>query len=661
MAGVLDRLQELRDQERRRHRLGGALGLSPVSVWRRLAEVFGQERRGASRSALAAMCSTGAHLAVLLLLAQLTFPEYGQKWLTELRAWTEEVVPPEPPELPNLFEMADPRDEAAKTVFKISADAIAPLEADEPKVVEHLPPTDLQSPEVAPTALDEVAALDISKTVVQRGTIGDEVLDVDGAVDRITHEIVTRLEDHEVLVIWLMDQSISLLEDRQQVAARLERVFSEIDQLGGFPEGRLLNAVAGFGLETRRLVDPTPHPDEILRAIRELPIDDTGVENVFSAVLSSLDRYKSHHTRHQRKLMLVIWTDESGDDYALLEEAIRACQKLAAPVFTVGPSSMFGRPKGTYPYRHAETGRVYPIEIDRGPDSVRLELLNLPYWFDGGQLDDLRAGIGPFALTRLALATGGAYFVAPDPADRSPFSLATVKRYLPDYGSIDEYVQLARRSRLRSSVLEAVEVTHRRKLKETPRLEFEPTGENFQQQLREAQQTVAFNLATIDQALSAFPQQGLEKDYAEEMSLRWLAWYDLTLGRLLAMQVRCNEYNWACATMKGKGADFVNTQSNRWRFRPSPQLNFGSAAEKQAAEATRLLRRCVEQNPGTPWAVLAERELRYPLGFEVEEGYVPPPPEPPAMNGQVNVPPRGRRVEQLRQLPREVPPALPKL
>src|SRR5690606_40717687 len=60
------------------------------------------------------------------------------------------------------------------------------------------------------------------------------------------------------------------------------------------------------------------------------------------------------------------------------------------------------------------------------------------------------------------------------------------------------------------------------------------------------------------------------------------------------------EFNWACAVMKGKGADFVDQQSNRWEFKPDEQLNFGSAAERQAAEAQRLLQRCIDQNPGTP-------------------------------------------------------------
>ena len=662
MRAVLDRLSELRSERRADHCLAGAdASAHATNLLERLHEIHLERKATASRSAIAAAASMLAHAVVLLVLAQVTFPEYSHRLMSELQAWIEPPAEPEPVELPTMFDMADPSDEPADTVFKSSANGIAALASDEPRVVADVAPADIEATGIAPIEVQEISALDISQQIVQTGTIGDEVFDVQAAVDRITHEIVTNLSDHEVLVIWLMDASISLLEERQQVAERLERVFSEIDQLGGFPPGRLTNAVASFGEEVKHLVKPTADTAEVLEAIRDLPVDESGVESVFGAVLSALDRYRSQHTRQHRKLMIVIWTDESGDDYAMLEDAVRGCQKLAVPVYAVGPSAMFGREKGFQAYRHPDTGRVYPIEVDRGPDAVRFELLNLPYWFEGGQLDRLRSGIGPFALTRLALATGGAYFVSEDKADRSPFQLAAVKRYLPEYGSAAEYEKHIHDSPLRAAVLQAVDVTHERRLKATPRLEFEPTGENFQQQLREAQQTVAFNLTTIEQALMPFAPNGLEKEYERELSPRWLAWYDLTLGRLLAMQVRCNEYNWACAVMKGKGADFVNRQSNRWKFQPSATLNFGSAAEKQAAEARRLLERCVARNPGTPWAALAERELAHPFGFDVQEGYVAPPPEPPAMNGQNNQPPMGRRVEQLRRLQREAEPVLPKL
>ena len=44
------------------------------------------------------------------------------------------------------------------------------------------------------------------------------------------------------------------------------------------------------------------------------------------------------------------------------------------------------------------------------------------------------------------------------------------------------------------------------------------------------------------------------------------------------------------------------------------------------SEAQKLLRRVIEDHPTTPWALLAERELKDPLGFKWVETYVQPRP-----------------------------------
>jgi hypothetical protein len=271
--------------------------------------------------------------------------------------------------------------------------------------------------------------------LVKQGRAGEAVATVEGAVDRITHEIAANLEQNELLVTWLLDASISLVDDREVIATRLERVFRELRELGTVRPEALHNAVVSFGADNQFLVPPTPNGEEIVRAMREVPIDDSGIENVFGCVLATINRYKSVRTREHRSLMIVIWTDESGDDYTLLEDAVHVCQRWSVPVFVVGPSSMFGRPKGTHAYKHPDDGKTYPVEVDRGPDTVRYELLRIPYWFDGPQLEHLRAGVGPFALTRLAIETGGAYFINDAPEDRSPYSLEVLRPYLPDYSS----------------------------------------------------------------------------------------------------------------------------------------------------------------------------------------------------------------------------------
>ncbi|MEZ6070322.1 MAG: VWA domain-containing protein [Pirellulales bacterium] len=460
-----------------------------------------------------------------------------------------------------------------------------------------------------------------------------------------------------------MDASISLQDDRQQIAERLERVYAEISTVtaeGSLHPEALSSAVLSFGNQTRELVAPTNDGQQVVAAIRDkVPVDATGVENVFTAVNMAANKYRVLSTRGDRKLMFVIWTDESGDDVSMLDEATNVCQRLGVSVYTVGPSAMFGREMGTMAYRHPDDGEVYLLPVKRGPDSVRQEQVELPFWF-GRDAMPLRAGVGPFALTRLAYQTGGAYFINDARSDRSPFDATVMRRYLPAYTSPQQYQREVAASPLRTAVLRAVDVTRQHEVKGTPRLEFAPTGENFQDELREAQETAAYNLHVVELALGALGDDSLDEQYHGELSPRWRAWYDLTMGRLLAMYVRSLEYNWACAVMKGKGAEFVNTQSNRWKFVPDEQLKYGTATERRAEQARMYLERCAADNAGTPWAVIAEHELRYPFGFRVAEAFVPPPPPRNTAAGN-NRRPRGRSEEQLRMLSREPQVNLPKL
>src|SRR5262249_35568875 len=109
-----------------------------------------------------------------------------------------------------------------------------------------------------------------------------------------------------------------------------------------------------------------------------------------------------------------------------------------------------------------------------------------------------------------------------------------------------------------------------------------------------------------------------------ETSRRWQAHFDLIRGRLLAMKVRCYEYNWACARMKKDPPKFTNPASNAWRLLPDPAIHYSAKAAAAAREAQRRLHRVTEDRPTTPWALLAQRELENPLGLRWVENHVPP-------------------------------------
>ncbi|HVX15293.1 MAG TPA: vWA domain-containing protein [Pirellulales bacterium] len=641
-------------------RSGESAVLSPAAPAGRTARV----RRWAILQG--ALLSAAVHAAILISLAEWIVDEPPKQVAALITVIPEFDDTPLPIEEADFLPAEETSEQAEQTMASMSLSTAAAIE-DEPLVTSVSETTEVSSSIELPPLVSDVQGFELNDLVVKTGSVGVEVKEVEGAVDRLTEEILNNLDDSRVLVVWLMDASISLIPDRQEVSQRLEQIYHELDASGGTTDDALTSAVVAFGQQVQELAAPTNDYKQVVEAIRKVPTDTSGVENVFTAVLQCVLRYQKQRTAEHRRVMIVIWTDESGNDYVRLEEAVQFCRNNVIPVYIVGPSAMFGKEQGTVSYRHTD-GKTYRLPVDRGPDSVREERLHMPYWFDGDQYDTLHAGLGPFALTRLAHESGGAYFIKDKPGDGSPFAIETMRRYEPEYNSPDEYVRDAHHDVLRKAVLTVVDLTRQRKFKGTPRLSFAPTGQTFFNEMREAQETAAYNSQILQQCLTVFGARGLESAYARETSPRWRAWYDLTYGRLLAMTVRSNEYNWACATMKAKGADFVDKKSNRWQFKADKALHFGSQSERMAKEATRLLTRCVNENPGTPWALLAQRELKDPLGFRVDEAYVAPPPPPPKPKpGQKPPPPpppppsNTRRTEQPRKLEKPVEAVLPKL
>jgi hypothetical protein len=158
-----------------------------------------------------------------------------------------------------------------------------------------------------------------------------------------------------------------------------------------------------------------------------------------------------------------------------------------------------------------------------------------------------------------------------------------------------------------------------------PSLFFPPADSPEFKELMGVNQGVAERTAyTVDEALAPINQVVNLRD--RETSRRWQAHYDLIRGRLLAMKVRCHEYNWVCARMKKDPQKFSSSKFNAWRLVPDQEIQYSDKAAAAGREAQSLLRRVVEDHPATPWALLAQRELENPLGFKWMETYVPPRP-----------------------------------
>jgi hypothetical protein len=199
-----------------------------------------------------------------------------------------------------------------------------------------------------------------------------------------------------------------------------------------------------------------------------------------------------------------------------------------------------------------------------------------------------------------------------------------MREYRPDWVSVEQYARSLQKDPIRGAVIQASLITQQN-LPRQPGLTFPPADDPaFKERMADNQETVARIEYTVNEAL--VPITGVSKLRDRETSRRWQAHYDLIRGRLLAMKIRCAEYQTACAKMKKDAPKFKDPKSNSWKLVATEEILSGDKVAKVAVETRALLKRVVDDHPNTPWALLAQRELKDPFGFKWVETYVPPPP-----------------------------------
>ncbi len=472
---------------------------------------------------------------------------------------------------------------------------------------------------------------------------------VEGAVDGLAADIQTQLIEGDLLTVWLIDASVSLVDDRMRIARRLDSVFSRIEAVQSDQPHRLYKAAASFGDNFRVLVPSTMDHQRILNALRTMPTDRSGKENVMAAVRAAAGRFRPEW---KGSMMFIVWTDESGDDLNRLEETIDYCQTEGIQVSVVGPTSLLGREIATHRYLDQLNGRTYHLAVRRGPDAALNQRLRLPYWYraklpswhngqeasganlpnwyGGPQLEGLSSGTGTYGLTRLAGETGGSFTLLDRQSQRGPFSPQQMKQYLPDLRTQSEVKQEIDNHPLRRAISAAVDITYQQEIDLPTTIFFDknqpfavapiakvyhtPTEfrRRFAQELDHQEKLCRAASMQIDRALLHL-QFSPEQGYHGETSPRWQAWYDLTHGRLLAASVRYREYLRLCRDLKRR--DALERDTNHVIFVPAARLRGGGMIGPTADLATQLLRRCVENHSETPWAYLAQRELDHPWGI----------------------------------------------
>lgn len=652
-------------------------------------EVADEDEDSTGRGSIAGtVASVILHVWLLLNLAQMTIDEDPYYYEPPIESRIVENKPQEEEIEVVKYELADPNDRDHEVREVVNAASVGMAQTDKPKIESQPRPLHELIPEARQANVYDIPeGVEVDERVVVKGTTGEAMVQLESALDRVTWEIAKNLQESKVLVVWMLDASGSLDKQKQVIAKRLQRVYGELDalqQTDQIPrhEKPLLSGVVTFGSRTNFITpNPTEKFEEIHAGILEAPADDSGVENIFTAIHQVSTQWARFRTQQFRRTMLVVVTDEAGDDFTPgpqqpgLEKAITLCQRYGTKAYVIGPSAVFGRRKGFVPYVAPENGQEYRLPIDLGPESAVIEMVDLPFWYDGPDLTYLSAGFAPYALARLVHETGGVYFMTnmTTMSGLTPvgvFDNAALKSFAPDYsfGSAEDYQKDLMQHPLRMAVVKAAFLSRQHQPNGTPQLNFAVTPQNFKTVASEAQKTAAQSQLNIDMIGQAFPG-GIEGEVDREPSMRWRVNFCLAYGRLMAQKIRNMEYNSALAFLKNElAAEDVAKTSNRWIIHPSAELNFAGNQKKAAATATALLQRVVDEAPGTPWAVMAQRELQHGLGLRIEQRFVPPPPPPPRNQNANNTPRKNvlfanqaTKPAAPKKVARPTPPVLPKL
>ena len=522
-----------------------------------------------------------------------------------------------------------------------SAESVAQEVAPVSVVAVEMP--DLVSDDMTIEPLDVASTgLNYDENLTIKGASGMGETGASGAVDRLTLEIAASLEQRPTVVCWVFDQSVSLAGQRKEIASRLERVFDELGLTSTAQANELFNLVYAYGKQVTPVIDkPTREVSEVVSAITRIPIDDSGIENTFTAIAEAAKKAKQIRLTgaERRNVMIINFTDEAGNDQKYADAVATFCRAQAMRVFVVGVPAPFGR--RDVKMKFVEFDPKYAADeqwaiVEQGPESLYPEFVDVRP--KNSPDDPIDSGFGPFSLSKLCAETGGIYFAVhanrgargrvSDAATaamssqlRYFFDSKVMRDYRPDYLPQAQVDKMLAANKAKASLVAAAKAAQITPM-EAPTMRFprEDDGK-LALLLGEAQKKAAVLEPKIDALYGTLAAGVPDRAKIAPEEKRWQAGFDLALGRVLAVKVRTNAYNIMLAQAKA-GMKFKNPKNDTWILNPSDDVSqVGSQTERLAKQADEVLRRVVAEHPGTPWAQMAAEELRSPLGYSWEETY----------------------------------------
>lgn len=487
------------------------------------------------------------------------------------------------------------------------------------------------------------------------GEAGRVVEGYGAALGQMTQELVRMMRESKVLVVWLFDESESMKDDQKEVRERFHKVYEELglvqkhDARLKLSDEVLLTSIMSFGkgiAEHTADKKPTSNVDEIKKAIDKIQVDESGLENTCAAIMSAVSKYQQFAQRQKRKLILIVVSDESGDDGEHIEEAIQRCKSADAPVYVMGHYSVFGYPYARLRWVDPKTGLTHWLPINRGPETPFPECLQ----FDGlhARWDVFSAGVGPYEQVRLAKQTGGIFFMLPGNEDnligagsveQRKFDMLDMQEYLPDLSSRLEYAKARDASKFRDAQWKVIVTLNPHKDPNKEVLNMQEHGYSI-----DPAQFAIQGKATFEKALRAMGMlneatkllDSVKKLRDKEPSERWRANYDLMHAQCLAYRVRLFQLLLSLDQHQKNKPKPRDELKNEWDIHRVPQL---LEPDKEQIKVTKVdldeLKRqnetaraeyqaVIENHPRTPYARRAEWELQHGFGMTFVDVYRDP-------------------------------------
>ena len=467
------------------------------------------------------------------------------------------------------------------------------------------------------------------------GEVGAQVEGYGAALSRISSELMRLMRDQPVLAVWMFDASSSLADDRKEINDQFDKIYAELNIAKEQATGKkakyesIETVILQFGADVTPLTEkPTGDVATIREAIDKITEDESGEENVFQSLIAALEKYGKMAVRSKRKLVVIVVSDESGDDGTAVEEAIAKSKQVRAPVYFLGRESIFGYPYASVRLKDEETGLDVWPRISRGPETALPEALQ---WTGFGQrhgwsAENASAGFGPYTQVRLARESGGIFFLLADVEEdlaginkQRTYDPLAMKEYEPLLLPRKEYERERASSDFRKTIAQVINRLDPNVDNELNMQWLFPIDrESFETDARKEVVKAMRALSLLKEAINAL--EGIEKDRAAEASTRWRAAYDLIYAQSLAYQVQIFQYLLALDRHAEQWPALEKDNTNRWERRGQADLfpptekqlkATGITAEELERSRTRAIEqyeRVMSEHPGTPWALRAERE-----------------------------------------------------